>query len=108
MFSRSRTSGQFFQQLQYLLEELCWLIVALGEKGVGKHALWYGQTSELARDGNHRDHRESAANDREKLEAVHVRHAQVGDDDVRKRTFQCSETFKAILGSKNFVPLGPK
>jgi hypothetical protein len=50
--------------------------------------------------------REPAANDREKFEAAHAGHAEIGDDDVGKSVFERIDGFEAVGGAEDLVIFG--
>jgi hypothetical protein len=62
--------------------QVCRFVVSLWEKGVGKDTLRNRYPGKLSRDGNHGDGGEAVSDNEEKLESVHVRHLEIGDDHV--------------------------
>ncbi len=65
-------------------EQFLGAVLALEKEGIGDHpsqAPVVGTTN-----GNDGDLREAFPHHGQELETTHVRHAQIGDDDVRKRT----------------------
>lgn len=52
---------------------------------------------------DHRDLREAAAHDGEKFKSGHLRHIEIGDDDVRRQPSQLQKTVKPVLGRTDVI-----
>jgi len=87
------------------MQELSGLSDAARERAMSRFRLiepYLEERRSLQANGNHG---KSATHDRQELKPVHVWHPQIGDDDVRKRLFESSQTFKAIFRAEVFVTL---
>jgi hypothetical protein len=80
--------------------------VALLHKRIGQKGLCHVGGNVLSAQCDGRNLRESSSYDRKKLKTRHLRHSQVGDDQIRKRTTQALQRVEPVLGYDYFVALG--
>ena len=91
---RRRSSNQFGDSAQ----EFFGMMPPLGIERVGDDSagnVIAGLVS--AADRDHRDFRKATAHDREELESRHLRHVEIGDDDVRGDPSELQKRIKAIF-----------
>ena len=104
-FASVITCGSGLEQACDSAKQFFGSVPSLGIEGVGDHAArnaFAGVVSPT--DGDHWNLWKAAAQDGEEFETGHVRHVEIGDDDVGRFRFELQQGIKAVLRSGDLVP----
>ena len=75
------------------------------EERIGQNAVGHIEAGELSADHNHRQMRKALPDHGKKLKPIHVRHLQVGDNQIGKRILQRGQSIEAVFGAQHFIAM---